>query len=309
MVAEARAPHRRPGEDRLKLAVLGLLLAASAASAQAPARPGGAPLEMSYRNVYVGSGRLREGGRDTGTVEEQRQELRLEARRPFGEEARLTFGAFYRRAALDLGAGELVPDTLQLFRAAFGYERTVSSGWRVAAQVAPSLGGDRTLDARGFSLAGSVIATSLGDPRRTWVAGFGVDPRGPIPVVPFFGAILRPWDDWTVRLLLPELGVARKTGLLLGGKSEVKAGVKLSGGGYRVSPSFGSARGRPELDSRWLREQTLSAETGLTLEWFHMRAELSAGWAFLRRYEYREAGVRITAAAAPVVGLGLTGRF
>lgn len=292
----------------MKRAALGLVLLAGSARAQAPARPGGAPLEMSYRNVYVGSGRLSEGGRDTGTAEEYRQDARLEVRRPFGE-GRLTAGVFYRRTALDLGAGELVPDTLQLFRAAVGYERTLASGWRVAAQIAPSVGGDRRLSGDGFSLAGSVIATSVGNPRRTWVAGLGVDPRGALPVVPLFGAILRPDDDWTVRLLLPEIGVARKTGRMLSAMSEAKAGVKLGGGGYRVSPSFGSARGRPDLDSRWLREQTLSAEAGLGLEWAHARAELSAGWAFLRRFEYRDAGVRVNASAAPVLGLALTGRF
>lgn len=292
----------------MKLFGLCLLLAAPAARAQAPARPGGAPLELTYRNVFVGSGRLSEGGRGTGTAAEYRQDARIEGRRPLGE-GRLTGGVFYRRVSLDLGAGELLPDTLQLFRAAFGYERSVSSGWSVAAQVAPSLGGDRRVAGDGFSVAGSVIATSMGDPRRTWVAGLAIDPRGGIPVMPLFGAILRPSPDWTIRLLLPGVGVARRTGPLLGGQSEARAGVRLVGGGYRVSPSFGTARGRPDLDSKWLREQTLSAETGLLIAWAHLRAEVSAGWAFLRRYEYRDAGVRITASGAPVVGLSLNGRF
>ncbi len=263
---------------------------------------------MSYRNVYVGSGRLREGGRNSGTLSELRQDFRLESRRPLGA-GRATFGVFYRRADIDRAANELVPDTLQMFRAAFGYEMSVSSGWSVAAQIAPSLGGDRRIGADGFSLAGSVIATSSGHPTRTWVVGFGIDPRGAIPVMPFIGAILRPTPDWTVRLILPEVGVARKTGPLLGGRSEARAGVRLVGGGYRVSPSFGTARGRPELDSKWLREQTVSAETALSIAWPHLRAELSAGWAFLRRYEYKDAGVRITAAGAPIVGLSLSGRF
>lgn len=292
----------------MKTASLGLLLVAASAHAQAPARPDSPPLEASYQSVYAAPGRLHEGGRDSGKVSEFRQDWRFEARRPLGD-GRLTFGAFYRRNDLDVGASELIPDTLQLFRASFGYERTVAAGWRAAFQLAPSVAGDRHVDGRGFSLAGSLIATTSGDPRRTWVVGLGVDPRGPIPVLPFFGAILRPNDQWTVRLLLPELGVARKTGVLLGGKSEAKAGLKLSGGGYLVSPSFGTARGRPDLDGRWLRAQTLSAESGLVVQWAAIRAELSAGWAFLRRFEYRDAGVRITATGAPVVGLALKGRF
>lgn len=257
--------------------------------------------------MFVGPGRLSEGGRDSGTAAEWRQDFRVEGRRPLGE-GRATFGAFYRRSDLDRGAGEIIPDTLQLFRASAGYERRISDGWRAAAQLAPSFAGDGHVDAGGFSLAGSLIATSTGT-SRTWVLGLAVDPRGPIPVLPFFGAILRPSADWTVRLLLPELSVARKTGLLWGAKSEAKAGVRLSGGGYRVSPSFGTARGRPELNSRWLREQTLSAETGLGLQWTELRLELSAGWAFLRRFEYRDAGVRVNAAGAPIVGLSASGRF
>lgn len=292
----------------MKIAALGLLLVATGAQAQAPARPGGPPLEASYRSVYLGAGRLREGGRESGTLSEMRQDFRLESRRKLGE-GRVTFGVFYRRTDLDRAANELIPDTLQLFRAALGYEISVSSGWSVAAQIAPSLGGDRRVDAGGFSIAGSVIATSSGDPKRTWVMGLGVDPRGALPVIPFFGAILRPSPDWSIRLLLPDVGVARKTGPMLGGKSEVRAGVRLIGGGYRVSPSFGTARGRPELDSQWLREQTLSAETALMIAWLPMRAELSAGWAFLRRYEYKDAGVRVTAAGAPIVGFSLSGRF
>jgi hypothetical protein len=291
----------------MKIAVLGLLLAAGAARAQAPARPGRPPLEASYRTEYVGPGRLREGGRDSGTAAEFRQDWRLDARRTVGD-GRLTFGAFYRRTDLDVGGSELVPGTLQLFRAAFGYEWT-ARGWGIAAQLAPSLAGDRYVDARGFSLAGSVIATSEGDPRRTWVLGLGVDPRGGLPVAPLFGVILRPNEDWTVRLLLPEAAVLRKTGPLLGAKSEAKAALKFAGGGYLTSPSFGSARGRPDLDSRWLREQTLSVEAGGILAWAQLRAELTAGWAFLRRYEYKDAGVRVTAAGAPVVGLSLSGRF
>lgn len=292
----------------MKIAMLGLLLAASPARAQAPARPGSPPLEASYQAVYTAPGRLREGGRDSGKASEFRQDWRFEARRPLGD-GRLTFGAFYRRNDFDVGAYEMIPDTLQLFRAAFGYERAVAAGWRAAFQVVPSVAGDRHVDGRGFSLAGSLIATRIGDPRRTWVAGLSVDPRGPIPVLPFFGAILRPNDEWTVRLLLPELGVARKTGVLLGGKSEAKAGLKLSGGGYLVSRSFGTGRGRPDLDGRWLREQTVSAETGLAVQWESIGAELSAGWAFLRRYEYRDAGVRVSASGAPIVGLSFLGRF
>lgn len=290
------------------LAVLALLLAASAARAQAPAPPGRPPLEASYQAAFTGPGRLREGGLESGAVSEWRQDFRLESRRPFGG-GRATFGLFYRRADLDRGAAELVPDTLQLFRAALGYERPVSAGWNAAVQVAPSFAGDRHVDSRGFSLAGSLIATSSGDPRRTWVLGLAADPRGPIPVLPLFGAIFRPSEDWTVRLLMPELGVGRKTGPLWGAKSEAKAGVRFTGGGYLVSPSFGASRGRPDLDSRWLREQTLSAEAGLALQWTELRLELSAGWAFLRRYEYRDAGVRVSAAGAPIVGLSASGRF
>lgn len=291
----------------MKIVVLGFLLAASPAGAQAPARPGSPPLEASYQGVYIAPGRLREGGRDSGMVSDFRQDWRIEARRPLGE-GRVTFGAFYRRTDLDAGAGELLPDTLQLFRAAVGYDWKMG-GWGVAAQVAPSVAGDRHVDARGFSLAGSVIATSAGDPRRTWVLGLGVDPRGPLPVLPLVGLILRPNDEWTVRLLLPELAALRRTPPLLGAKTEAKAGLKFTGGGYLVSPSFGAARGRPELDSRWLREQTLSAETGLVLSWASVRAEITAGWAFLRRYEYRDTGVRITAKGAPVAGVALKGRF
>lgn len=292
----------------MKTASLGLLLIAASAHAQAPARPDSPPLEASYQSVYAAPGRLREGGRDSGEASELRQDWRFDARRQLGD-GRITVGAFYRRNDLDVDARELIPDTLQLFRVALGYERPVAAGWRAAFQVAPSVAGDRHVDGRGFSLAASFIATSTGNPRRTWVAGFGVDPRGPIPVLPFIGAILRPNDDWTVRLLIPELGVSRKTGVLLGGKSEAKAGLKLSGGGYLVSPSFGTARGRPDLDGRWLRAQTLSAETGLTVQWESIGADLSAGWAFLRRFEYRDAGVRITAKGAPIVGLALKGRF
>lgn len=290
-----------------RIALVGLVLAAGSARAQAPARPGGAPLEMSYKSAYIGSGRLHEGDRFSGSLAEFRQDWRIEGRHPLGD-GRLTFGAFYRRGDLDLEPNELVPDTLQLIRAAAGYERTVGD-WRVATQLAPSLAGDRYIDKRGFSLAGSVIATSSRDARRIWVVGLGLDPRGGLPVLPLFGVILRPTEDWTVRLLLPEIGVARKTGLALGGKSEAKAGVKFSGGGYLVSPTFGSSRGRRDLDSRWVKEQTLSAEAGFGVDWSSLRAELSAGWAFLRRYEYADAGVRVTAAGAPVVGLSLSGRF
>lgn len=291
----------------MRYAVVGLVLAAGAARAQAPARPGRPPLEISYRNEYVAPGRLREGGRDSGDASELRQDWRVDVRRPLGE-GRATLGAFYRRTDLDVASSELVPDTLQLFRVAAGYEWS-ARGWGLAAQVAPSLAGDRFVDAKGFSLAGSVIATSEGDSRRTWVLGLGVDPRGGLPVAPFFGAILKPNDDWTFRLLLPELAVLRKTGPLLGAKSEAKAALKFSGGGYRTSPTFGTARGRPDLNSRWMREQTLSVEAGEILAWGALRAELSAGWAFLRRYEYKDAGVRVTAAGAPVVGLSLGGRF
>jgi hypothetical protein len=255
----------------------------------------------------VGSGRLREGGLDSGSASALRQDWRVDARRPLGD-GRLTLGAFYRRADLDIASNELVPDTLQLFRAAAGYEWS-ARGWGVAAQIVPSLAGDRLVDSKGFSLAGSVIATSEGDPRRVWVLGLAVDPRGGLPVAPLVGVVLRPNEDWTFRLLLPEIAVIRKTGPLFGAKSEAKAGVKFAGGGYRTSPSFGTARGRPDLDSRWMREQTLTVEVGGNLAWRGLRAELSAGWAFLRRYEYQDAGVRVTAAGAPVVGLSLSGRF
>lgn len=283
-------------------------MGAGAARAQAPAVPGKPPFEASYRAVYIGEGRLSEGGRESGKVSGLQQDWRIEARRPLGE-GRLTLGAFYRRTDLAVGSSEPIPDTLQLFRASLGYERALTAGWRGAAQLAPSFAGDRRVDARGFSLAGSLIATSSGDRRRTWVVGLGVDPQGPIPVLPFFGAILRPNDDWTVRLLLPDVSVARRTGELLGAKSEAKVGLRLGGGGYRVSPSFGSARGRPELDGAWLKELTVGAETGLTLDWAHMRAEVTAGWAFMRRFEYRDAGVRLKAAGAPIVGLTLSGRL
>ncbi len=289
------------------LAVVVLVLTAGEAHAQAPARPGRPPLEVSYRNEYVAPGRLREGGRDSGKASELRQDWRFDARRSFGA-GRVILGAFYRRTDLDVASAELVPDTLQLFRFAAGYEWT-ARGWGLAAQLAPSIAGDRFVDSKGFSLAGSVIATSEGDPRRTWVIGLAVDPRGGLPVVPLFGAILRPNEDWTFRLILPEIAVIRKTGPLLGAKSEAKASLKFTGAGYHTSPSFGTARGRPDLDSRWMREQTLSVEAGEILSWGVLRAELSAGWAFLRRYEYKDAGVRVNAAGAPVVGISLGGRF
>lgn len=291
-----------------RIAAVALFFAAPAARAQAPAPPGRPPLEASYRSGYIGAGRLSEGGSDSGKASELQQDWRLDARHPLGD-GRLTFGAFYRRTDIDRPASELIPDTLQLFRAAFGYERSLSPSWLGAVSVAPSVAGDRHVDARGVSVAGSIIATSVDNPRRTWVLGLGVDPRGPFPVLPFVGAILRPSDAWTVRLLVPEFSAARKTGPMLGGKSEAKAGLRFSGAGYLVSSSFGSARGRPDVDSRWLRTQTLSAETGLGIEWERGRAELTAGYAFLRRYEYRDAGARVSARGAPTVGLSVMGKF
>jgi len=291
----------------LMLAAGGLLFLAGPVRAQAPMRPERPPFEASYRSEYIGSGRLREGGRDSGSAAALRQDWRVDARRPLGI-GRVTFGAFYRRTDLDIGSNELVPDTLQLLRASFGYEMS-ARGWGIAAQLAPSLAGDRHIDARGGSLAGLLLATSQSNPRRTWVVGVAVDPRGGLPFIPLFGVVLRPNDDWTFRLQFPELAALRKTGPLFGAKSEAKAGLKFSGGGYRTSPSFGTARGRPDLDSRWVREQTLSVEAGEIFQWAHLRAEVSAGWAFLRRYEYRDVGVRVTARGAPVVGLSLGGRF
>ncbi len=222
---------------------------------------------------------------------------------------RLVLGLSAQRVDLDRPASELLPDRLQSYRLGVGWETALDSGWRVTGTLAPTMAGDRHLDSRSATLAGTVIGRLAGADERMWLLGLGVDPAGPIPVIPFFGAILRPAPKWTLRLVFPEFGVSRELGAAAGWKTEAKTTLRWSGGGYRVSPGFGTSRGRRELDGRWLRTQTLSAEAGLAATSGALRAELTTGWAFVRRFEYRDAGTRLDAKAAPTAGLSLSGRW
>lgn len=264
--------------------------------------------QLSVEQRSSGSSSLKEGGTRAGSLRSDDAELSFVERVPLSDAFNLMAGFGYQRAELR-AAGAPLPQQLQAASARLGGEWLINSRWWLFINAAPGYYGDNDLTKDDFNVPGNIQANHLLRPGLRLVFGLAVDPFAKSAVTPFAGAAWRLNRRWNLNLLPPKLRVEYRAVDDGNKRVELFSGLSITGGNYRVSGDLGSRRGRPELDGQKLSRQEVGFEGGTSLDWKGLRAELSGGWLFSRRFRYEKSGVELKADGAPFLALSASGRF
>lgn len=257
------------------------------------------------------SGRVpvREGGRDLGGLGVRVMEHSVRRRVAAGKRVYLLAGAAFEDVSLSRPPGAPLPDRLQAAAAQLGAEWLIDGRSWAFLDAAPGLYGAERLEGRAFNAPASVQYNRLLRPGLRALAGLSLDPFRKARLLPFGGAAWRLGPRWNLRLTLPEPRAERR---LLWDERQVVdlfAGLSLSGGQYRAARDLGTRRGRREVDGQTLSYTATRALAGARWMRGGLEAELSAGWAFARRFRYEPSGVELESDGAPFAALAVSARL
>lgn len=264
--------------------------------------------QVSVQERLGGSSRVVEGGTERGRLSGRENELAYAARVTLSPAWNLLLGAGYRNAQTS-AADAVLPSRLQALAVRLGAEWLIGPRWWAFANAHPGFYGDGRLDGDAVNAPADVQVHYLQAPGLRLVAGLSVDAFSGSPVTPFAGAVWRLNSRWNLNLLPPRLRVEYRAVDDGAKRVELFSGLSFSGASHRVSRDFGTRRARPELDGRRLTRREAAVEGGASLDWRGARAEVSAGWLFLRRFRYEGTGVELKADGAPYLAASVSGRW
>lgn len=291
--------------DRKKAFVLALplVLCASGVRAQDVYKH-----QISFEQRSSGSSALKESGTRVGSLRADDAEISFVERVPLSDAFNLMAGFGYQRTELR-AAGTPLPQQLQAAAARLGGEWLINSRWWVFVNAAPGWYGDNDLNKDDFNAPANIQANYLARPGLRLVFGLAADAFAESPVTPFAGAQWRVNRRWNLNMIPPRLRVEYRA--LDDGEKRVElfSGLSITGGSYRVSGDLGSRRGRPAVGGQKLSRREMGVEGGTSVDWRGLRAELSAGWLFSRRYDFHKPGVEFKADGAPFAALSVSGRL
>lgn len=264
--------------------------------------------QISFEQRSSGASSLKESGTRIGGLRSDDAEVSFVERVPLAGKLNLMLGLAYQRTELR-AVGAPLPQQLQAASVRLGGEWLIGPRWWAFVNAAPGFYGDNDLNKDDFNMPANVQINHLVRPGLRLVLGLAVDPFAKSAVTPFAGAVWRLNRRWNLNLLAPKMRVEYRALDDENKRVELFSGLSIVGGNYRVSGDLGSRRGRPALDGQKLSRQEFGVEGGSSVDWRGLKAELSAGWLFVRRYKYEKPGVELRADGAPFAAVFVSGRF
>ncbi len=257
---------------------------------------------------YVGGARTRLGNGKDGNVSEQYSSARLVLAPQWKDGLIYRLGFDWQRYSFGLTKGGSIPNTLQSFSVIIGADFQLGDSWLVRVETEPGFYGDgNDLRGRDFNapliIGGSYIASA----DLQWIVGLGIDFNRRYPVLPAIGVRWHFADQWTLHAVLPnprlEYSWSKALTLFAGG--EVRDGT------YRVSSSFGDARGRSRLNDAVV--EYLEVRAGAGLSWKATPAltlEAQGGYLPYRDFDFNRTGDNIETKGGSAYGqVSLNAKF
>ena len=263
--------------------------------------------EINAKASYVGSANTKLYGVSVGDVSEIHSSIDYILSPEVSKDFLSRFGASWERFGFDHSGTIPLPNSLQSAAAVVGFDSTLSEDWLLRFEAKPGIYSDfKDVDMDDVNVPFVVGASWLVNSDLQIFAGLSVDLFREYPVLPGIGIRWEFAEDWTLMLAPPEPRVIYSIEKDL----QVFVGLDVKGMNVRVGNSFGSVRGRPDLNNALLNLTEIRVGAGAAYQVMDSIAlTLEGGYMVYRRYDFYRANFHLTSEPAPYVQLSVNGSF
>jgi hypothetical protein len=271
------------------------------------------PGEPGYRGTlevsgtYVPGSGIRLGSAEFDDLSTTRTTARYLGAWISGGPVNWSVGGEWERFGFDTPANSLLPDSLQSVTLSLGVNWRFGERWAFLAETSPGIYSDfedlSAEDLNAPTIAGLAYAVSA---RLQLFFQLSIDPRRDIPVVGGPGVRWQFADQWALSILLPRPRIEYQPNR----QWLFYAGGEIVGGAYQLGESYGTERGRPDLDDTNMTYREIRAGAGAV--WTlpgGFRLEGAGGWTFDRRFVVDERNLQWNGDGAPYFRLFLSYRY
>ena len=293
--------------QRLNLACLYLLAFSLPCAAQPRPAPSGLTSVSTTEFSYVANSPIKAGTANFGDIDTLHHRLRYGINIPSGDRLSWRVGGEWERYSYGVPTAAPIPNTLNSLNLNLGADWRISRRWSMNLDVDPGIYSDfEDIGIEDFNAPATARLIWAQTERLYWALAVVANPKSEFPIVGGIGAIWRPDDHWTVSVVLPRPQISYRVNDTI----SVFAGGEFKGGGYRVSESFGTRVGRPNLNNQdiFYRE----ARAGAGIKWNvteKVSARLEAGWVIDRRFTFPDRDFQLNGDGAPYVQIAIRGTY
>ncbi len=179
--------------------------------------------------------------------------------------------------------------------------------WRFLLQARPGLYSDfRDISWSDFNVPILIGGEYLMNKNFTWIFGLSLDFQREFPVIPGLGFNWKFAEGWTLEFIAPKPRVVWKI------SDQLSAYVfgEYRGGSFRVSETFGSGYGKPELNNTVINLREFNAGLGGELRLSNNTSGFAeAGVTIARLWLYNRAGLQYASDPGPFFRVGIRFSF
>lgn len=263
--------------------------------------------EINAKASFVDSATTKLYGNDLGDVSEIHSSIDYILSPEVTKNFLPRFGASWERFDFNHDGTIPLPNKLQSASAVVGFDATLSDDWLMRFEAKPGIYSDfKDVDMDDVNVPFIVGASWLVDTDLQVFFGMSVDLFREYPVLPGVGVRWEFEEDWTLMLVPPEPRIIYS----LEKDLQIYVGFDIKGMNARVNDSFGSARGRNDLNSAVLNLTEIRTGAGATYKVLDSVAlNLEGGYMIYRRYDFYRANFDLKSEPAPYVQMSVTGTF
>jgi len=292
---------------RTRVAIIAAIALLPGVAATGPAGADEVSYEVDSNYSLVGGVRTDLPGGRHGTVFEQCGLMRLVASPQLKEGLLVRFGAELERYSFAVPERTQIPNTLQSASLVVGLDSQLGESWLLRIEAKPGFYGNENLLENDFAVPFVIGASYLASPELQWILGIEVDLFGQYPVLPGAGVRWQFSDKWVLNAVLPtpraEYSFSRSL--------TIYGGFDFKTGSYRMNSTFGSDRGRPELNDAVMEYMEFRAGVGASWKLSHAwTAEMESGYMPYRKFDFYKTSLNIESDHGALYGqVSLAGRF
>lgn len=297
---------------KMTSALLGLVLALSAASARADywhVPPRGNTLQLEYEAgaAYMAGSRLSLGTTRLGNIESYHTHFVGGVAVRATDDFTYRIAAEYRRNDFEVGPGVPIPNVLGNMGLQLTGNWALRNNLSLWLNARPGIYSDfRDFSFNDLNVPFNFVLAWEADEDVTWLLGMYVDLRAEYPVFGGPGVRWRFADYWTLSLVAPRPRVEfQATDHLL-----LHAGVEWRQVAYRVGKDFGTKVGNPQLNNQMLDYREFRIGGGLNYSFNRQfNLGLEGGYAPDRRFNYFSQRTQLTDHGSGYFAASLNGKF
>lgn len=263
--------------------------------------------EINAKASFVDSATTKLYGNDVGDVSEIHSSIDYVLSPEVTKNFLPRIGASWERFDFNHDGTIPLPNKLQATGAVVGFDATLNDEWLLRFEAKPGIYSDfKDIDMNDVNVPFVVGASWLVDTDLQVFFGMSVDLFREYPVLPGVGVRWEFAEDWTLMLVPPEPRIIYSIEKDL----HIYAGFDIKGMNARVNDSFGSSRGRNDLNSAVLNLTEIRTGAGATYKVMDSIAlNLEGGYMVYRRYDFYRASFHLNSEPAPYVQMSVTGTF